>query len=719
MGEKLKDLLAGLVITGVFAMSYYSHLPIQAAVQFVAFFAVLFPAYLIGRRLFPKAGWPAATTCGVMLFFGIFSLLETAWFYAGKNLSAASDPWILLAAMALCYIITLCVPLVDEDTLKKHAPHTAREVFLSLVLVVCALVSAAYVMNGALQGAVLDSIRTPWPLLPAGTLLAIALTWCCVIFSAWLTDWPAFTAMLSAVALFCTTAIAPLLYKLGFGFDGFLHVASEKIILASGTLSPKPLYYLGQYVFTTWISRTANLPIEQVDRWLVPAGFALLVPLALYLGRRRNDLNILPALLILLPLAPFVATTPQAWSYLLGLVALLLARAASEDSVSPVAPFIFALWSAAAHPLSGIPFLFVVMALLLIPRMSDTTVSKLRNFAAWVCAILAACSVPLMFVILGLKSQTEIHWGWSALLAWSPWSALLGIFLPWIGNHYALWPSWSSLWAQSLPFVLLVAAGFSVRLTRQAQRQHVLILMVSACLMFVAWTVLKSAGDFAFLIDYERGNYTDRLSVLALMLLFLASLPSLQLLLQKMRSAPQLQAAAFAALLLAIAAATSYNALPRNDALVTGHGWSVCQADLAAVRAIDTDAAGQTYTVLADQSVSAAAVAEFGFKRYASDVFYYPIPTGGPLYDLFLRMTYNEPSRDTAWDAAKLGQSQLVYVVLDDYWWNYEYTSETLSGIAVQNWTFGDTSKGAGHSVKVYKFDLSKPAKQLTKTLGS
>ena len=32
------------------------------------------------------------------------------------------------------------------------------------------------------------------------------------------------------------------------------------------------------------------------------------------------------------------------------------------------------------------------------------------------------------------------------------------------------------------------------------------------------------------------------------------------------------------------------------------------------------------------------AVREFGFKRYVDDVFYYPIPTGGPLYEQFLQL---------------------------------------------------------------------------------
>ena len=94
------------------------------------------------------------------------------------------------------------------------------------------------------------------------------------------------------------------------------------------------------------------------------------------------------------------------------------------------------------------------------------------------------------------------------------------------------------------------------------------------------------------------------------------------------------------AFVVAIGTALSYNALPRHDALVTGRGWSTGAADQEAVKLIEYDADGKPYTVLANQSVSAAAVDLLGFKRYSTtndgDVFFYPIPTGGPLYETFL-----------------------------------------------------------------------------------
>ena len=149
-------------------------------------------------------------------------------------------------------------------------------------------------------------------------------------------------------------------------------------------------------------------------------------------------------------------------------------------------------------------------------------------------------------------------------------------------------------------------------------------------------------------------------------------------------------------LLCSIPTALAYNALPRHDALLIGHGWSVSASDIEAVRFIHNDAGSIPYVVLANQSVSAAAVSELGFKRYAGDIFFYPIPTGGPLYTIFLDIANAKRIQDNVQDAAKLAEAKIVYVVIDDYWWNAESVNDALSIEASDQWTIG--------SVKIFKF---------------
>ena len=51
------------------------------------------------------------------------------------------------------------------------------------------------------------------------------------------------------------------------------------------------------------------------------------------------------------------------------------------------------------------------------------------------------------------------------------------------------------------------------------------------------------------------------------------------------------------------------------------------------------------YIVLANQSVSAAALLRFGFHTYYGAQFYYAIPTGAPLYQSYLDMVYRGATR--------------------------------------------------------------------------
>ena len=48
----------------------------------------------------------------------------------------------------------------------------------------------------------------------------------------------------------------------------------------------------------------------------------------------------------------------------------------------------------------------------------------------------------------------------------------------------------------------------------------------------------------------------------------------------------------------------------------------------------------------------------YGFKTYYhDDVFYYPIPTGGPLYEKFLTMVNDAPTRATIIEAMDIASS--------------------------------------------------------------
>ncbi len=716
MRERYKDLLAGLVILGVF-FTNQTWIAGYTVGHFVTFFSILYPSYLLGRRALPGATWLGAVGFGSLLYLAVQSVVQTAWFYAGGKLDVPDDMWTMGLAIFICLALTAVLP-IPEHAVKTQKELDKKTIIYAIILAAITGVASYFVIHAAWVSGVTYSIRTPWPLLPSGTLLALALTWLCVLLSAWIVKRPAFSALLAAVAVFSTTTIAPLIYRIGFGFDGFLHVASEKIIMDTATLSPKPLYYMGQYVFTTWLSRFTSLPIEQVDRWLVPVAAAIFFSACIYFAFARHGRDTSLAALALLPLGAFVATTPQSFAYVLGLSAILLALDQDENRVGSIAALLLGAWSVAAHPLAGVPFILMVMTILLARSGEARRTKIILGILAALGVIASAISVPIMFVVLSKGGNTLINWQPQAIFSLQPWMDFLNRFLPYISNHYVFWPAWSTLAEQALPFLLLLATIITL-FRKDLRRTPYALALVAAVLFLIVGALLKSTGEFAFLIDYERGNYADRLNTMAVMLLFAAALPGLATLLDKARDAGLIRGTATIVLLLSFSAALAFDSLPRNDAMVVGHGWSTSASDIEAVRAIQSDAEKKPYTVLANQSVSAAAVMQFGFQRYAKDVFYYPIPTGGPLYRIFLDITYKDATRAAAQEAGRLGDSGLVYVVIDDYWWRAEITDETLSAIADEEMDFGDPSKGLGNSVKVYKFDLSKPSKASTQTDGS
>ncbi|MBU1032927.1 MAG: hypothetical protein ABII13_02025 [Patescibacteria group bacterium] len=726
MRKRISGLFAGLAFIIAILAMYKLPIEMKEIQWFIVLFAFLYHGQLLGQALFPKFSWKMAMPLGIVLFLALQSIAQTAWYYLGTELGAASDMWSLLFAVIVSQIISVIPGLIGDPCPNESQEQARRSVlqFLSSsVLLFVALISTIFVIRGAANAATIESIRATWPLLPDGTLLAIALVWLTLLLSAIFLRSSIFTTAHSALAIFSTTSIAPLVYKLGFGFDGFLHVASEKILLATGTLTPKPFYYIGQYVFTTWFARLTELSVADIDRWLVPVGAAILLPLSILMISEpvissvaersrseeisplallgRNDRCLKFLILGLLPLSAFIATTPQNFAYVLGLSALILSLGIHNKTVNPITPLILLGWAIATHPLAGLPLLFVVLAVILWPHKGAALPRGKRLLSA-LCVALAGAAIPIAFYVLGLRQGIAIEWNLNAVFSFEPWLHKLKEFLPWIGNRFVLWPTWSSLIAKALPLLLLISSVGGVivgRRTQDAGRRSIYI--ASALVLWISATILKSTGEFTFLIDYERGNYADRLNTLALFCLIPAAIPGITAFWKRARTSPKIILIGASIFFVGISTALAYNSLPRHDAMITGRGWSTSKYDFEAVRLIDRDTANSEYTVLANQSVSAAAVATLGFKRYADDIFFYPIPTGGKLYETYLKMTYNEPSLDTVKDAAELGRTELVYVVINDYWWRAQAVSEAVREISHDDWEIGDGK------IRIYKFDFS------------
>ncbi len=92
---------------------------------------------------------------------------------------------------------------------------------------------------------------------------------------------------------------------------------------------------------------------------------------------------------------------------------------------------------------------------------------------------------------------------------------------------------------------------------------------------------------------------------------------------------------------------------------------------------------------------------EFGFSHYyKSNIFYYPIPTGGELYQYYLSMVYNKPGKDTMFAAMDLTGVKKSYFVLNKYWWAFPKILEEAK-LEADSWQEIDNGQ-------VYVFKYSK-----------
>lgn len=650
---------------------------------FFALFAVIGAGHAVGSRLFPESPLPLATIWGSLTTLALLMLLRGVWFYTDQLLDTTGNTWTTMLMLVMTVGFLFFAKQTDHPR-----EEFSRDSILTTALCLLSIAGFALIAHAAFQAATTDAIRTPWPLLPRWTLPLIGVLWILPLVTAWRGKQPLTVVIQAVCALAATVVITPLLYRIGYGFDGFLHVAGELILAKTGTLSPKPPYYMGQYVFVAWLAQLFDLEIARVDRWLVPVASALLLPMAAFVTLRRHTSML--AALVLVPIGALIATTPHGFATTLGIVALLLTINAGR-SHSSLPSILFAAWAALTHPLVGLPILCAVIAAVLWRR---------QGWLRWLglpAAIVAGISVPLLF---GLASRAgagaSASVDFTKLFDLNAWHSLLVGFLPWVPNRYALWPQ-ASVWVEKLlPWVVAV---FAILALRRKDEKNLSFAVASAS-TFIAASILKLAGDFGFLIDYERGNYADRLFLVAGLLLLPLAIPELGRRLADAKRSALIPRLAVLISIGLLGAGASYAALPRHDAVTPSRGWSMGRADLEAVRLIDEDADGAPYTVLANQTVSAAAVKTFGFKHYHNDVFFYPIPTGGALYDVFLKASYEEPSREVMKEAATLGGSDLVYFVVNNYWWKADSLSEAAASSSDRTFVIQDGK------VKVFKYEL-------------
>ena len=518
----------------------------------------------------------------------------------------------------------------------------------------------------------------------------------------------AVSLLLVCVLLFATLSVAAIALPIGFGFDSFIHKATEAHLAQFGTITPKPFYYIGQYALVLFAHHGFQIPIDLVDTFLVPFLTALLLPMAWYFAsahitRKRGIAMLTLTGLFLLPLSQFIVTTPQALANLWTLLMILASVPFLLEKEHPRLRVLFlaAVATVLIHPIAGIPALLYFMFLCTDPSRTNPRTPKTNRIVRVLLIAFACVVLPLSFVLNSLVSGQSLGWNWAALNPLNLLSRLnLSVFFE---NRFNPLLDLVYLYGRGAMLILILIAVFAWVEYRGdlSRRFRALLLMVLA--LTVNYLILSTFLEFTFLIDYERLNYASRL--LPLISFFLVPLLILGLghLFVNVKGQPLILRACVLVGLVMIAGSTLYMSYPRRDAYETNRGFNVGQADIDAVHLVETMAAGEPYLALANQSVSASAIQEIGF-RYYGDLFFYPIPTGGELYEYFLVMN-ESPNRETAAQALEVvpqhGDVTTLFFLVNNYWWDAPRIIETAKTTA-DDWR----SLGDGQ-IYLFRYDLA------------
>lgn len=473
-----------------------------------------------------------------------------------------------------------------------------------------------------------------------------------------------------------TYSLASLIYFSAFGFDPFVHQATEKTIIAQGQITPKTPYYLGQYALVASLHRLTRLPIGQVERFLLSGLIAIFIPwlINVWFKSRQFNPSVGRLALWLWPIISwpiFIVTTPQNCAYFFLIITVL---SATMSKVNQPLLWSSALASLACQPLAGWLAL-TTAALASLKNFSGTKATISR----WLAGSLTAIALPLS--LWYASWQQTANWR----LAWPPIKELLG-WLTTFFSYRHLWPNQESWWLnlvysyqawQPLLLVLLIIAGWLAWRRQPTNGIWTKIIRPLNQALLIG-TILTSLVSFDFVIDYERYNYLQRFLWLALIINLPAILLSGWQWLNRWLNSKDCWLNWPIIIGLATAMTFSlYLTYPRVDNYSNAKGLSVSAADLLTVRWIENNSSSD-YIVLANQQVGAAALGEYGFypgrhSRYlANNLFYYPIPTSGQLYSYYLKMVDDYPLRSTIQEAAELAGVKQAYLVLNNYWYGFE-----------------------------------------------
>ena len=574
---------------------------------------------------------------------------------------------------------------------------------LSLIIYLILFVIALIILLVAQSNSALVS---PWEVVPKSFLIIYFLMSAVLIkFLARGRDEENLTIKLILVSLhyFLTLSVAWLVYKIGFGFDPFIHRAAELKLAELGYILPKPFYYIGQYSLVVWLSKLFVLPLSLIDKILVPSLASLSLPAISYYSLKEKIINkkillvgIMGLLVVITP--AFFNSVPQSLANLLLVILILLSfkNLINQEKIKAWYGLIL-LAIFFTHALTGVAGLIYITTILFFDKKYFKKITKLKNNTLIKILVLAGLSVllPLFFILSNVLN------GFSLSFSFNNFKYLIEIlnnsfnYLPFYSVYHLIY-----LYEYNWLLILILILATGIYYFFKKKQYKLLKNQGRILILLIINLILLSLIKFKLVINYEQGEFIKRFGQIIILILIpfiLTGIYFVSYKITKLKAGKYILAGCLAGVL----TMGIYLAYPHNDAFNKARGFSVSGNDIKAVQWINQDGANNNFIVLANQSVAAASLQEFGFKKYYHNLFYYPIPTSSPLYDIYLKMVYDGPSLNLIQQAETLTGVNQIYFVINNYWLDNKKIIQQASELT-------PIKKNINNKVWIFRFDIEK-----------
>ncbi|MBI4098730.1 MAG: hypothetical protein HY437_01695 [Candidatus Magasanikbacteria bacterium] len=682
--------ISGILLLALFVVHTVYHnrvLGATALAILIIFWSVYAGAWLLPRHR-PLAQFIAGTTA-----IGALLMIILAATYWGYRMTWQESFGALVLIGLLVIVVTKNATLPPYGYYLRRLGKQFIAHYLTTIGATVALAITILLFRHLYQQGMLDAERSPWrlidqPLFFGGVFIAGALLWLAARRQS-----PALRPLhlITFFALFVSVGV--LIFKIGYGFDPFVHRATEEYILAHGVITPKPLWYVGQHALVVALAHLSALPLSWIDKLLLPAAASFFLVGWLYVIAPQSW-HERGLLFLLLPLASwFTTTTPQGLANLLYLILVLQLALLLRNKISWHLPILTVVATATLHPATALPALILLIAAALTRR-------QVRLRFVIPLATLAALLLPLLFFINEWRAGTLPTFG--SVLS----RAVARLTLPDISLLQNSFYAFANATYTARIITVLFAAGCTLYgIAKLKNKEWWRPYILTASILVPSAVLIYFFNELPRVIYYEQNDYVLR----TLWIIGFTLLPFFwyggRAFLDHLRTR-RLSVQALVILALAAGMTTNlYLLYPRVDRVVNHRGYTTGQADLATVDFIEFQNPEGNYVVLANQSVSAAALRQLGFKYdiKTSDgsLFFYAIPTGGTLYQYYLRMVDEAPTTDVAKEVLAYTNAERVYLVLNDYWWrDYRIAEE-----AKKSADFWTTISGGATTVFAWEKD--------------